>query len=264
MSRVNYFIDDAINRSSNLSLNDFIAELNDNSYPDIDTTFMKTFLELSKEENDGRFIVHHKKLIDCGVLHATSDERTKKAMLDFGLEEDEDFVVVDAKESSQKKSSKNYMMTPVAYKFALLRAPKSVDSKKYIKYFHFLENAIRSYNLYQMKLKQISRDKTLKEKILIEDVLSQLVSKVDNVIDLNHHIKEDERDAKFSIMSITATTNAKLDAISSDMIKKSDLSFINPSNPKLAMALVIWLVNAGILITYYVSPDLLKLKLFSP
>lgn len=260
MSKINILVDDLIGKSRIISLNEFITLLNDTCYSDLDTSFMRYFFELSREDNDGRFIVNHKKLIECGILNESSDDRTKKSLLEFGLEEDNDFVLVDTKDSERKKPIRNYMLTADAFKLVLIRAPKG-DPKKYIRYFQFLEKSIRYYNMYQSKLKEISTSNMIKEKMLIEDVLSKLIVKVDNVIDLNAHIKEDEREAKFSVMSITASTNSKLDSISAEMLKKSDFSFLSSSNPKMAMALLAFLLNAAMIITYSISPEMLKSKM---
>jgi hypothetical protein len=61
------YINELIATLSKISILEFAAEIQKRCYPDLDITFMDYFFELASQENDGKFIVPHSKLIEFGI-----------------------------------------------------------------------------------------------------------------------------------------------------------------------------------------------------
>ena len=149
-------ISDYINRQiaafKKIALREFIIEFQAQFYPDQDISFMDYFLELSQEENQGQFVVHHKKLIEYEVLVATGGSGDiKKRLNKLRLSENEDYLLSQVSEQlpSGVKYKNVYMLTPDSFKLALIRASEhkthSVNADKYARYYLFLEAVVGYY-----------------------------------------------------------------------------------------------------------------------
>ena len=131
-------------------------------YPEQDISFMDYFLELSDEKNHGAFIVHHDKLIEYGIATSTRSNDISKRIESLGLSENEHYLLRDISQNSKTtgRPAKVYMLTPEAFKLALMRARRyanqSIDVTKYAKYYLFLEQVVSYYMKYQLKLEQLA------------------------------------------------------------------------------------------------------------
>ena len=84
--------------------------------------------------------------------------------------DEKDYLLLNVAQQNQKKGScgqneKDYFLHPNAFKILLMR---SLNTKKYAKYYIFLENIIKYYNDYQIELKN-HKINLLKNKIIEKD-----------------------------------------------------------------------------------------------
>ena len=239
-STIRDFINHQVANSTDITLRDFIIGLNTHFYPTQDISFMDYFFELAKEENDGQFIVPHHKLIEYGVATSDRSNDIKERLVKLDLEENQDYRVLRGTPQNSKKGGrpqKVYMLTPDAFKLALQRARKtdtqSIDPKIYSLYYQFLEKVVKYYSDYQVAKLTIAKGS-------LESTLSNLLSKVDGIVDSNKrlekHAEEQEKLAKkaeFDLNSVKTSLNSKLDRVVTMLQEKSIVSTINPSNSKL-------------------------------
>jgi len=66
-STIQSFVNDFAQLGKKVDLRDFIAHFCSTFYPGHDISFMDYFIELSKKENEGEFIVPHSKLYEYGA-----------------------------------------------------------------------------------------------------------------------------------------------------------------------------------------------------
>lgn len=82
-------ISEYINRQiiafNKITLRDFIVEFQAQFYPEQDISFMDYFLELSKEENKGQFIVHHEKLYEYGATKSAQSSHVKDRLVALNM-----------------------------------------------------------------------------------------------------------------------------------------------------------------------------------
>ena len=110
-------------------------------------------------------IVHHDKLIEYGIATSTRSSAIKERIESLGLSENEHYLLQDILQQvpSGSKHKKVYMLTPEAFKLALMRARRyanqSIDVTKYAKYYLFLEQVVSYYMKYQLKLEQLASSK---------------------------------------------------------------------------------------------------------
>jgi hypothetical protein len=144
------YVDSLVASRTKVSLQDFVryAEVQHNS-EEISTAFMEYFFLLTADENEGRFMVPHDKLIEYGIATSTRSGDIKKRLDSLGLLEDEDYLTRDVslRLTSGTKHSKAYMLTPQAFKLALIRAQRresqAIDVTQYAKYCS-LRSALRT------------------------------------------------------------------------------------------------------------------------
>ncbi len=161
MSSFTEIINNYVKNYKKITLNEFIEEIKNKLYPGKNMTFMEYFMELADEDNDGKFIVPHQKLIEYGVLTCIDDSSKVKNKLNvLGLISNEHYIVADIGDKVNNvgtKPRKQYTLTPEAFKLCLLRAKKSnkegaVDPKIYAEYYMFIEKCILYYNKYEKQL----------------------------------------------------------------------------------------------------------------
>ena len=107
-------------------------------------------MELSQEENQGQFVVHHEKLIEYGVVTQGDTTGDIKKRLDVHcMAENEDYVSGKFSQNSQKggRPQNVYMLTPECFKTILIGANKhkkhTSDLLKYRKYHGRHQEAFR-------------------------------------------------------------------------------------------------------------------------
>ena len=112
------FINELIATNSEPSIREFTAEVQQRFYPTQDISFMDYFFELAKQENEGKFVVPHEKLIEYGIATSTRSNNLRGRLESLGLSESEDYLLLDVQQQhkSGTKHVKNYMLTPEAFK----------------------------------------------------------------------------------------------------------------------------------------------------
>lgn len=178
---IQYNVDNLIK----LDMKEFFNHIHDNYYKDIDITFMNYFLELCDHENE--FYVEHDKLKEYGVM--TNIDRSNdinKRLQSLNLKKDIDYSLL-RNVSQQSKSSRGikytnkYMITPEAFKLALIR---SKNEQKYSEYYLLLEKILKYYLDYQ----SIYKDKLLSMK---DDKIDHLNQKIDKLVNQNDKLSDD-------------------------------------------------------------------------
>ncbi len=124
-NNINEFNVDLSNKQLRIKLNEYFKEIHAKFYPNIDISFMDYFLDLTK--NEGEFIVEHQKLQEYGVLTTENKTNNIKKVLDrLFLTENEDYQVLQVEHQSDTsrgiKYSKEYKLTPYAFKLCLIRS----------------------------------------------------------------------------------------------------------------------------------------------
>ena len=240
------YVNHQVANSTDISLNDFANDLNKHFNDNQDLTFKEELFELAKEENKGNFMISHKKLNDCGVATSDRSNDLVKRLKSLGLSEGKDFILRLESQNSKSRGQpeKVYMLTPRAFKLALLRAQKRkdqpIDPLQYALYYLFLEEVVLYYSIYQNMLKDMKnamlteeKGKLTEEKGSLEDTLSKLMSKVDKIVDSNERLEEEAKNAKFNLDKVSKSLNSKLDTVVTMLQEKSVVSTMNPNNPKL-------------------------------
>lgn len=228
-SIVSEYIDRQVAAFKKIALRDFLIEFQSKFYHEQDISFMDYFLELSKKENEGQFIVPHEKLIEYGVLLATGGSSDiKKRLSTLGLAMNIDYVFRKVSENSQKggRPQNIYMLTPDSFKLALTRAndhkKHSINVDKYARYYLFLEKVVGYYMEYQVGLeKALSNVK--------DGTISELRSDIRELKNINL----DQTSKIDALMVYAADTNATIHALDLSNKRKSHLSTVVLANKKL-------------------------------
>jgi len=159
MSVQQEFIQSLIQQETKLSLEEFFKTIHTKFYSTQDISFMEYFLELTNHE--GEFIVHHKKLIEYGIVTSIRSSTIKEKLNALGLVENEEYsllqdVLQQWEGTRGIKHTKVYMLTPEAFKKCLMRAqrrPKqTVDPVMYCDYYLLLEKIHKLYTDYEKQL----------------------------------------------------------------------------------------------------------------
>jgi hypothetical protein len=77
------------NNETKMSLLDFFKNIHKKFFPDYDISFMQYFLELTSHRR--KFVVHHEKLVEYGVMTAKNSARVKNKLDALKLVENKDF-----------------------------------------------------------------------------------------------------------------------------------------------------------------------------
>lgn len=164
MSSQQEYINQLVETNTKMSLTDFFKQIHQRFYPEQDIFFMEYFLELTTHE--GEFVVHHKKLIEYGIMSSIRSSVVKEKLDALGLVENENYNLQDILQVRKNRGDvmkKVYMLTPEAFKKCLMRAqrrPKqTIDPVKYCDYYLLLEKTYKLYTDYEKKLlnKQIEK-----------------------------------------------------------------------------------------------------------
>ncbi len=177
INAITAFINEVMVAIEMIALKDFMMRYRERFCPDLDLTFMDYFLELSKRENRGQFIVHHEKLFEYGITIDAQSGNVKKRIDAFELVEGVDFTL---RKVSERKVIKNvYHFTPSAFKKILLaarpHARHEINVDRYRDYYLFLEEVVGYYNEYQ----QLHKDR---RNAMLTDENKTLFQKIDEQI----------------------------------------------------------------------------------
>jgi hypothetical protein len=134
---------------------------------------LEYFLELTTQE--GEFVVHHKKMIEYGIVTSNRSSTIKEKLDNLRLAENEEYQLQDVLQLRPQGGTsikKIYMLTPEAFKKCLMRAqrrPKQkVDPVIYCDYYLLLEKTYKLYTDYEKQLlnKQLEqKDHQLEQQI---------------------------------------------------------------------------------------------------
>lgn len=93
MTTITAFIESRICKQE-ISIRDFLEQYHSEFEKALDISFMDYFLELSKRENKGQFIVHHEKLVEYGIATISGGSADiAKRLKALGMINDEDFTL---------------------------------------------------------------------------------------------------------------------------------------------------------------------------
>ncbi len=253
---ISAYIDHIVDTNREIVLHDFVKELHDQFYDEIDIECMDDFLEIDKEENEGQFVVHHQKLIDYGVATSGRSANIKDRLKSLGLEQDTDYRLLDVQQPVKQGgyiNKKLYMLTPEAFFLALQRAQRRKNQTKdpaiYAKYFQFLQKVVKYYDKYQIKrIDKIStsrltcindlntkmdRMNELAEESKLRDAEQNV--KIDKLLAFGKKASEDNDDLKIELSQLNITaqlTEQKLTVVSKQLEAKSYTSTKNPQDKK--------------------------------
>ncbi len=253
---ISAYIDHIVDTNREIVLHDFVKELHDQFYDEIDIECMDDFLEIDKEENEGQFVVHHQKLIDYGVATSGRSANIKDRLKSLGLEQDTDYRLLDVQQPVKQGgyiNKKLYMLTPEAFFLALQRAQRRKNQTKdpaiYAKYFQFLQKVVKYYDKYQIKrIDKIStsrltcindlntkmdRMNELAEESKLRDAEQSV--KIDKLLAFGKKASEDNDDLKIELSQLNITaqlTEQKLTVVSKQLEAKSYTSTKNPQDKK--------------------------------
>jgi hypothetical protein len=193
-----------------IDINEYFKYIHDKFYSNQDISFMSYFLDLIN--SDDQFCVEYIKLQEYKVINIDNDSsKILRCLNQYNLIEGEDYLLDNVVEQlpSGTKYSKQYKLTPDAFKICLMRAKNSL---KYATYYLLHEKNYKHYTdyrkLYDEKLLSMKDDKIdqlIKEnkeqskeirKILgyTKDIKKQntrLTTKVDNIRDTLEEMVED-------------------------------------------------------------------------
>ncbi len=218
MSNFKEIINNYVKKYQKITLNEFIEEIKNKLYPNKNMTFMEYFMELADEDNDGKFIVPHQKLIEYGIVNIEIDNssKIKQKLETLDLISNKHYLMTNISHqvnNTGTKHFKQYTLTPEAFKLCLLRAKKSnkegaVDPKVYAEYYMFIEKCILYYNKYEKQLAEaFSKIK--------DDNIKRLESKIDDLkninISQNNKIDKQSEEIKQLLTYGKNTTNMLVD-----------------------------------------------------
>ncbi len=106
------FINELVANHQKLSLLEFAHQLHDKFYQHIDISFMKEFFEISKQENEGQFVIEHQMLIKYGVATSTRSSAIKDRLVSLGLKEWDEKNKEDAHYLLRHMSQNYHHITP--------------------------------------------------------------------------------------------------------------------------------------------------------
>ncbi len=199
------FINELVAGHKEISLLEFAHQLHEQFYQHIDISFMKEFFEISKQDNEGKFVIEHQMLIKYGITTNPRSNDIKDRLTGLGLQEwkegmnisNANYLLrnVPQQGPSGVKHKKVYMLTPEAFFTALMRAQhrknQTTDPTIYAMYFQFLQKVAKNYADYQTIMKEVE-NKILEanNKSLTSDNRT-LTDKVDELLEDNASLKTD-------------------------------------------------------------------------
>lgn len=238
-----------------ITLREFIIDLQNKIYPDQDINFMDYFFKLTKSEYKGQFIVPHTKLIEYGVATSDRIDHMKVRLTALGLVEGIHYIKTTVDPKSKSINAKNtrgrpsnlYMLKPDSFKLALIRAQKfdtnPIDPTMYATYYFLLEEAVNHYNVYQMEQLKLRNAKLREENVNLNvdntkygDVINQMFAKLNSIENKNNQLLDKAEKAEQTAEKAETARDQivkKLDTVVDMLKEKSIVSTMNPVDTKL-------------------------------
>ncbi len=247
-----------VNAFKKVDLKEFMMKVKAIIHPEMDMSFMDYFLELSKEENDGQFIVHHDKLIEYGITTSDRSRNIRDRLVSLGCTESEEFLLLNIQQQNKTGSGgsnkKVYMLTPEAFKKCLMRARNhkthTINAEIYANYYLFLEKVITYYTKYQLDLANaLSRCKD---------------DKIDSLIESNKELLSNNNQLLRSNQELTSKMDQQSSMIT-DQTKKIDqlMIYAEDANEKLDIMFDFMVDFAKITLPMWVGSSVFKTQLQS-
>lgn len=152
MNTIEEFNTNLANKLIKYDLNVYFYTIHSEFYKNVDISFMDYFLSLISKKNE--FCVDHIKLQEYKVINTEKSSDILRALEQFNLVENTDYLMHNVAQQlpSGTKYSKEYKLTPKAFKLCLIRAK---NSKAYVNYYLMLEEIFYYYKEYQTEYQNI-------------------------------------------------------------------------------------------------------------
>jgi hypothetical protein len=210
------FVKNLVDLKNKITMKDFFKIIHNKFYPKQDISFMEYFLELSNHK--GKFIVHHNKLIEYGIMSSVRSSAVKERLDVLGLVEGKEYRLTDVREPVKQggySSKKVYMLTPESFKKCLMRAQRrkeqTVDPVVYCDYYLLLETTYNLYTYYEKEIlsRQLEENKLQLEenKTQLEENKSQIEEKDRLVLRLNEMLIDSTKLPKTQVVYIATSQN---------------------------------------------------------
>jgi len=183
-SKMNSQSNAIMSENTDVPIKEYIVNIRDKYYPDIDISFMDFFMEMYKSNE----LISVELLSIYGVLNIKPDRTSlhsgdiQRLFKRCHLEENKDYLIRRQLAPNSKGAPKNaYYLTPKAFKICLI---SSSNETKYREYYLFLEECVHYYNIGQIKL----RDDKLKE---MQYKVNDLTEDLEVVNEELHEVEEE-------------------------------------------------------------------------
>ncbi len=131
-----------------LTVSEFFKEFHYRFFTSEDPSFIPLFLELVTLPGD--FVVHQSNLLEYGIVPSLTLRVVKNKFDKLGLIDANDYLL---KEVYKEPLAHEFFLTPEAFRFCLLRAPRCGNKKNpydYGRYFLLLEKVYSFYQTYRL------------------------------------------------------------------------------------------------------------------
>lgn len=174
------YINHLVETDTKTSLTDFFKQIHQRFYSEQDVSFMEYFLELTA--HDGEFVVHHKKMIEYGIMSSQRSNHVKEKLDSLNLVENEDYseltYICELRLQGGTSTKKTYMLNPEAFKKCLMRARRypnqKIDPQIFSNYYLLLEKTYKMYTDYE---KQLMKKQQAQQAQQLEQQAQQLEQK---------------------------------------------------------------------------------------
>ena len=158
---IHEFIQTLVESETKTPFNEFFKIIYEKFYSDKDISFMNYFLRLT--EYEGKFVIHHEKLIEYGIITSTQTAHVKETLDALGLVEDKEYHGLQTR-GFEWLPEKFYMLTPEAFKKCLMKAQPVV----YCEYYLLLEKIYKLYFNYEDRVLTKHKQECLQKEKLLE------------------------------------------------------------------------------------------------
>jgi hypothetical protein len=217
MDEIQQFSLELANSLVKCTLEDYFKAFHDNFYKDENIEFMGYFLSLIPKRKE--FCVEHVKLQEYKVVNnLITSANILRALKQYDLEEGIDFNLFNVEQVRENRgtvNTKQYMLTPNAFKLCLIRAK---NSKAYAKYYMRYEEMYYYYKYYQTEY----QNKVLSMK---DDKIDNLEKKMDEVLKENKEqsCKMDDQAKRIEeLLNYGKKTTEKLDEVKEELNDMSE------------------------------------------
>lgn len=148
------FVAQLAETTEEMSLQDFLVAFHKRFYPTQDISMMEYFSSLCLHPKE--FIVPQHKLNELGVSQNEATKHVVARLVALGLVEGSDFRREKIASPDSNKTRTQCMLTPHAFKMALIRARFNRPLKqKYLRYFLLIEKTFKFYTEMQSRREEI-------------------------------------------------------------------------------------------------------------